>query len=154
MNVLIETRPESFKKGKSNLVGIIFIKYGDLSFPDEKWSDFVIVLLNWWLQAIMDGMNTNNYPTNFQLLFMDGPFFVIGQLLSSKDVLLSFRRRGYPDEDIIIKEVIGPSEELIDSLFTSANQALRICHEMNYIDSEVNKLSQLLKQFSQIRYRK
>ena len=54
------------------ITGILCLKLGALSFPDGDWSDFPIVVLGWWLEAL-GNLRTGR---SVDLRFMDGPFFV------------------------------------------------------------------------------
>jgi len=35
----------------------IYVQIDDISFPDAKWSDFGVVVLNWWSKEIADLRN-------------------------------------------------------------------------------------------------
>ena len=44
------------------------------AFPDEHWTDFAIVVLHWWITAIIT--NYFKETTEFILQLMDGPYYV------------------------------------------------------------------------------
>ena len=54
----------------SGIISIIYWQCGDCCFPQFKWSDFVVVILSWWMESVRD----MEQPT--KLYFMDGPFFM------------------------------------------------------------------------------
>ena len=64
---------ESLHRSKSgSITGRVVVKVGDFLFPGEGWSDFVVVILGWWLQEFhkLDGQ-----PKNEAIFrFMDGPY--------------------------------------------------------------------------------
>ena len=43
-------------------------------FPDSQWSDFALIVLNWWISSVLENCRKEN--ADFVLFFMDGPFYV------------------------------------------------------------------------------
>jgi len=62
---------ERYKTG--SIVGRIWLAAGDDAFPESRWSDFVVVLLGWWIQELL---RLREGSTQAELLFMDGPYSV------------------------------------------------------------------------------
>lgn len=44
------------------------------AFPDRQWTDFAIIVLHWWISAILEVRHSEN--ADFVLRFMDGPYYV------------------------------------------------------------------------------
>ena len=40
--------------GSGNPFGQIWLRVGEVSFPNEGWTDFVVVVLSWWTQVVLD----------------------------------------------------------------------------------------------------
>lgn len=57
---------DSLEESGSKITGIIFLQLGERAFPEERWNDFVAVILSWWLAAIKNHKN--------EFFFMDGSF--------------------------------------------------------------------------------
>ncbi len=55
-----------------SITGGIWVQVGGVAFPEEGWSDFVVVILTWWSDALCALMSSPR--TDAELLFMDGPF--------------------------------------------------------------------------------
>ena len=53
----------------------IYIQYEYHNFfPQEKWNDFVIVIMTWWLKAFISGVD--NKDTKIIFGFMDGDYSI------------------------------------------------------------------------------
>ncbi len=51
-----------------------YLDINGISFPDSQWTDFAIIVLNWWISAILEIHQKEN--ADFVLHFMDGPYYV------------------------------------------------------------------------------
>jgi len=75
-DVLVRLNPSTFEK-RRNITGEIWLQVGDFSFPAQEWTDFPVIILSWWLDAL-DTLHSTNGATEF--LFMDGPYsFTVSQ---------------------------------------------------------------------------
>jgi hypothetical protein len=67
--------PDSIRVSKSKISTQIFseiyFQIGNIFFPDQKWDDFTVIILNWWLKEACKIKNNN--IAHFS--FMDGPFY-------------------------------------------------------------------------------
>ncbi|PIE89513.1 MAG: hypothetical protein CR997_11120 [Acidobacteria bacterium] len=52
--------------------GAIYFSIDGKEFPEKGWNDFLVIILNWWLSAIL--RIVNNGSTSESFTFMDGPF--------------------------------------------------------------------------------
>ena len=54
-----------------NVTGVIFLELRDAAFPERGWSDFPVIVLGWWADALLQ----LEVPTRREAkwLFMDGP---------------------------------------------------------------------------------
>jgi hypothetical protein len=69
------------------ITGILYFEVAGRSFPDERWSDFPVVITSWWLDGVK---NLQANPESEALFrFMDGPYF-IGVRLSGHLVNLRY----------------------------------------------------------------
>lgn len=60
---------------RSGLVtGIIYFDFGEHQFPESKWDDAIVVIVGWWLSALMDLVTGQVART--ELRFMDGPLWI------------------------------------------------------------------------------
>ena len=61
----------SLKKysSKNSHIATFFLKNKNFIYPNENWNDFVVIILNWWLNAFKR-LESNLFSEKF--LFMDG----------------------------------------------------------------------------------
>jgi hypothetical protein len=68
---------ETFQQSResANVTGVIYLDLQDGAFPRRGWSDFPVIILRWWADALLQ----LELPTRrkVQWMFMDGPHCVI-----------------------------------------------------------------------------
>ena len=118
--------------------GGIWISLGDRSFPDEGWSDFVVVILESWGQAVtrLLGGVTNHETVHF----MDGPFEARVAMWPGSTFEFTTVARG-ARADAPVKT---PSRIFVDSLVVAAAVVLSACREQSCWSVEADRLSLLL----------
>ena len=66
---LIRFDPDSLSQsGRGSITGLICFVFGEDFFPAARWSDFVVVIVGWWITALKSNDRT------LDLQFMDGPY--------------------------------------------------------------------------------
>ena len=126
----------SIRQSKSgSIMGRIAFRFGDLWFPEVDWSDFPVVILEWWLSALDGGGQ--------ELLFMDGPFSVILD-------------RAARAARLIWGEVPGTAvhvdfDELLRSVQRAARSAIKRCDELAVTGPDVEALRQRIATSETIR---
>jgi hypothetical protein len=63
--------PASLHKG-GNITGEIWLEIAGDVFPDKHWSDFPVIILSWWLDALFKLWSAKK--KHGECLFMDGPY--------------------------------------------------------------------------------
>lgn len=58
-----------------SLVTPICVQLGEVSFPEEGWTDFSIVVLGWWLEEVLSLRNGSKKDVILRL--MDGPYEIV-----------------------------------------------------------------------------
>ena len=112
------------------MYGIVSFKIGSKYFPTSDWHDFVTVLVEWWLRALIPLIRGKK--THAELLFMEGPYQVDVDLASPETVGLRFVDRGREDfgknnyENVTVK-VFPLIENLLraSDIVISASRELR-----------------------------
>lgn len=61
------------KSDTGSITANVWVELGGYSFPDKRWSDFVVIVLTWWLYALN---NLARGAKLAELRFMDGPFLL------------------------------------------------------------------------------
>lgn len=72
--ISIHWQPESLvRSSRGSITGFLHVQLAGRPFPDERWSDFVVVVAGWWLQEIQDPV------ASMEFLFADGPYLIRAQ---------------------------------------------------------------------------
>src|SRR5437762_807203 len=71
-HVIVAADPKGFQRLPAGRVfGPIHLQVQDTIFPNTSWTDFAVIILHWWLEAITrSGLQTSTD----RLAFMDGPY--------------------------------------------------------------------------------
>jgi hypothetical protein len=59
---------------KGSITADIHVGLGTYTFPAPGWSDFVVIILRWWLEALYA---LTRGGESAELLFMDGPYLMV-----------------------------------------------------------------------------
>jgi hypothetical protein len=62
------------RSGHGSICGQVWCESGTLAFPGPHWNDFPIVVVSWWLEAIV--ALVDGRKRNADVNFMDGPYMV------------------------------------------------------------------------------
>jgi hypothetical protein len=68
---LVLVSPASLRKG-GNITGEIWLEVAGFEFPDKRWSDFPVIILGWWLDALFGLWSERRGRA--ECLFMDGSY--------------------------------------------------------------------------------
>lgn len=109
----IQLNVDSIRRSKSGqITGILFLRINNLIFPEERWNDFIVVVLGFWVSEVLKNWNLDILG-NF--LFMDGPLrFQITKIGNKAELT------GFNNEKLILHEEIDYScfkNSLIDIAF-------------------------------------
>ena len=65
----LQTFRQTHKGG--NVTGVIYLELHDGAFPETGWSDFPVIILGWWADALLQLEESNRRKVQWS--FMDGP---------------------------------------------------------------------------------
>jgi hypothetical protein len=77
------------EKRQNNTGEIYFVIDYHRFFPEEGWSDFVVIILSWWISS-MKGLMVSEAGRTYEFDFMDGTPIVFGKRLDSENIELRF----------------------------------------------------------------
>jgi hypothetical protein len=117
-----------------NIIGEIYFKIEDEYFPQKEWSDFVVVILSWWIEAVSTILKSK-INTSCKLFFMDGPYVVNGMKIDDEIVNLEFVR-----SDKVLFETQCNIGQLKESLLTTSQTVLKKVEEKKWDTNDVRKL--------------
>lgn len=109
-------------------------------FPGVGWSDFVAVLLKWWIDSCR-ALLFAPVASIYSFAFMDGPFSMSAQKITLSELELSFM------EDSQMKTEIGivSIEELKVSLIKATRQFINAVDRLGWENAEVDVLRHAIK---------
>jgi hypothetical protein len=70
ITVDLQTFRQSNQTG--NVTGVIYVELASGPFPERNWSDFPVIVLSWWAEALRDLETSARHEVKWR--FMDGPF--------------------------------------------------------------------------------
>jgi hypothetical protein len=131
---------ESFCQTDNGLVtAIIFVDFGDFQFPERDWNDSVVVILSWWLDALVPFLRGSK--SEIELGFMDGPLR-LSVRKESDDICLV---RCLEGEDSRVKYTRSISTlALLKSAIGAATRTQRICHQKSWYSQDLEALTGLV----------
>ncbi|WP_333680490.1 hypothetical protein [Dyella sp.] len=60
--------------GRGLITGIVFFDFGAFQFPEREWNDAVVVIVDWWLIALINLVEGRTGEV--ELRFMEGSFWL------------------------------------------------------------------------------
>ena len=87
-----------------NAVGVLYVDFDGVAFPAEGWTDFVVVLATWWVDAIENLARGPQRAATLQ--FMDGPYWITAQRQGSDVVLRCIDVADFAAGDLMVRMVL------------------------------------------------
>ena len=136
-NITVEVVSQSLaRSAQGKITGSIWLSMAGREFPAIGWNDFVVIILNWWLEALLALLVRKTDLGTFQ--FMDGPYRVVIRFLDAERALLEFfddhEGNGLVAASTVIKA------DLLAEVIGAAKQVSDLLAEHNWVDAEVDKL--------------
>lgn len=100
----------------SNIIGEICFIVEKEYFPQKKWTDFIIIILGWWIETLVD-LIINNKRKFFKLLFMDGSFFLSGRIIENDIAEIEFIKNTIKGDQILFTSKCS-IRQLLKSIIT------------------------------------
>lgn len=119
-----------FKKNKLNrsaygsITAPIYIDSKGYEFPSVGWSDFVVVILGWWLASFSKLNKGHENEAEFQ--FMDGPKIIRLSAKENQFIAVQFISQGLDMEEVEHATLI-PMAEIKEQLLKVSKAVLDSC---------------------------
>jgi hypothetical protein len=133
MKITSEVNGSSLIDGTSSE---IYISIGDFSFPESKWTDFPVIILNWWTEQLIDQIQGK---VSASYLFMDGPYYFDCEFSNGDEITIYFNERTTTGPNMILLTSVSKIE-FISEIKMNVNSVLRQCHQHNYTSKDVSNL--------------
>lgn len=100
----IKVNNDSLYLNNSNqIIGeIYFEKNGYLFFPEEKWSDFVVIILSWWTEKFRY-FEYASIGEFIELGFMDGPLLIRIERISKNALRIVGIKENSYNKEVLFK---------------------------------------------------
>lgn len=132
----IKASPSSFEKRRS-ITGDVWLQLDDVAFPLERWSDFPVVIVGWWLQGVEQVLSGRS--KRCKCFFMDGPhWFEISVRTMDRWLIQCMQNSSRGDQCLL--EGICSSGSVISEIMSAANVVKNICHEKGWQTADVDTL--------------
>jgi hypothetical protein len=103
-NISIEVDLDTLEN-RTNIIGnIYFVIDYHRFFPDDKWSDFVVIILSWWIKSLK-GLIVSEVNSTYEFDFMDGTPIVLAKKIDDENVELCFCLDGVERRKVVLTAV-------------------------------------------------
>ena len=134
----IRCNESSLAKGGPLVTGEIWFDVDGVEFPSAGWNDFVVVVLSWWTQALLD----LEAERAVDLSFMDGPWNARLALVTSE--LCDLRLYdGHGDEGDAPKELLRAPvfrKSVVENLVRVGRSVVARCEAAGWTSTDLDKL--------------
>lgn len=118
------------------ITGVLCFEFAGQCFPDERWSDFPVVITSWWLEAVA---NLQAHPKEEAIFrFMDGPYFVgarrVGNdLVNVRYVEDRLVQTAVHEEQVALVDLVGAVHSLARDVVSACEQHGLSCRELAFL---------------------
>lgn len=138
--ISIEVEVDSLEFNQNIIGNISFVVDYHRYFPDEGWSDFVVIILSWWIKSFK-GLLVSSIGRTFKFDFMDGTPIILGKKVCPSRIELSFEFD--MGKRVLEFTAICKLEELGNGLLTASKKVLRAVERNKWSSEEIAELKDL-----------
>jgi hypothetical protein len=124
----------------------IWLITDNFAFPGVGWNDFIVVVLSWWVAAILDLLHNDN--SRKRVHFMDGPYAVELSLTPAGRLQL----RQFVGASGGCEVAVGHADvrRFVDELSTQSRQVLEECRLRGWWSLDAEGLTSHLKELDRV----
>lgn len=131
---LININAEELRRYQSGkVIGLIYIQNGSALFPDDLWEDFVVIILDWWVEAATLLLTGSSEYEEFR--FMDGPFEMHVELLEGNECAVTWIH-----QDKEISSFPLALDVLVEQVMKAADKAISKCRAEKWESDDLDSL--------------
>lgn len=109
-------------------------------FPEQDWSDFVVIILTWWIKSCK-GIIISGIGNVYDFDFMDGSPIVLAKKISIAKVELSFYENNLSEVHFKVECTI---KQLRDTLLSTSKKVVRAIDREKWQDADSEELKDLV----------
>jgi len=128
------------RSSSGSITGALFVRMDGIPFPDDGWSDFPVVVLGWWVDAVhrlLGGLSEEE-----ELDFMDGPQSLV--LKRRDDGAVAIGCRTGQSGLQLDHETVVPESTLRDQVVKAARVVVATCERNGWQGSDVRNLQECI----------
>jgi hypothetical protein len=125
---------------RGGVVGNIWISIESFEFPLRGWSDSAVILLGWWVEAILRLTRGESHVETIR--FMEGPYAV--ELIADSKKQLQVRALDFGAATRERGKGSVATVDLAKDVVSAANGFLRECRRLNVRTADEDKLGSLV----------
>jgi len=130
----------TLRMGQYNVTGRMCIVLDGVAFPDLTWSDFPVIVLTWWSQAIARLVSAESATEEF--LFMDGPYWFQASQIEADNWSVRCVRGFESEQEVVLERRAVPSI-VISAIHRAAAGLVRECRQQGWWTRDIAKLEAL-----------
>ena len=138
--ILIEVDLDSLEKTSKIMGNISFTIDYHHYFPEQDWSDFVVIILSWWIKSCK-GIIISEIGRTYEFDFMDGTPIVLAKKISSDKAELSFYENS---SSKVLFKAECTIKQLRDSLLSTSKKVIRAIDREKWQDDDSEELKDLV----------
>lgn len=121
--------------GHGLVTGVIFFDLGTFQFPEREWNDAVVVIVGWWLAALVDFVT--GISADIELRFMEGPYLLSIRRVEGDECQIQCFERGVVREKFQCR---GSALDLLRSTLRVATRVQRVCSQNGWQSVDIEAL--------------
>jgi hypothetical protein len=138
MQAVVHLGVDVFSRNRRGRVfGELTVRAGEVEFPAPGWTDFVVVVLTDWCEALSRVLAGETGPIGVR--FMDGPYVVEFGPLDNDLIHLVFVEDRL--KRTVSYETDADSAVLLRSLLASVDRALKECRDRGWCSGDEDRLA-------------
>lgn len=132
INIFIKEETIRVSRGSFNeqIFGVLFINIDESwFFPEKNWDDFILIVLEWWSDAIINVIQ----DTEAEFLFMDGSFAFKSIPIKDNNKIINLI---FFHKNIEVKNIIVNKFDFVIEVKKSINILLKNLYTIGYNKNE------------------
>jgi hypothetical protein len=130
-------------ENRQNVTGdIYFVIDFHRFFPEEGWSDFVVIILSWWIKSIK-GLIVSDIGRTYEFNFMDGTPIVFAKKLDNQNLELHFCLDNIEKRKAIFTAICS-IKEVRDSILSVSKKVIRAIDRNKWKREDIDELKDLV----------
>lgn len=124
------------RSATGSITGPLVLEIDGDTFPAPTWNDFPVVVLGWWIRAVLDLQRTG---ASGSCMFMDGPFEFGLKRAGASFWELRLVERRVAGVQVVRSEQVSPAEVLL-AVHSAADAVLKVCKERSWSSRDIDEL--------------